>query len=216
MSCTMQNSSPDSTGNSEPSSAESSTASESSAEKTAADDGLPTSMPVISIETVNQDPDVFWPSEIMIGDPVVEVRYSGGTQKTLAYSKETGAPWNEGTAEALVLAELTDGNDAYYRFTSARSAETLNVLFTPVEDVRNFQILDLDLIFGETEAYTARVLCTLPILRPDTPMLVTMSFDGATPVNGFAYTDRNGVRSCWALDLSGEDGSLLTWEIQTQ
>ena len=167
-------------------------------------------------QAVNQDPDVFWPSEIMIGDPVVEVRYSGGAQKTLAYSKETGAPWNEGTAEALVLAELTDGNDAYYRFTSARSAETLNVLFTPVEDVRNFQILDLDLIFGETEAYTARVLCTLPILRPDTPMLVTMSFDGATPVNGFAYTDRNGVRSCWALDLSGEDGSLLTWEIQTQ
>ena len=68
MSCTMQNSSPDSTGNSEPSSAESSAASESSAEKTVDDDGLPTSMPVISIETVNQDPDVL----DFVTEPVAE------------------------------------------------------------------------------------------------------------------------------------------------
>ena len=167
-------------------------------------------------QAVNPDPDVFWPSEVMIADPVVEVRYSGGTQKTLAYSKETGAPWKEGAAGTLVRAELTEENDAYYRFASARSTETLNVLFTPAEDVRNFQVLDLDLIFGDTEEYNARVLCTLPILRPDTPMLVTMSFDGSTPSNGFAYTDSNGVRTCWALDLSGEDGSLLTWEIKTR
>ena len=67
MSCTMQSDSQAPESNAESSAAENSALDDNAAESQA-DDGLPTSLPVISIETVNQDPDVL----DFVTEPVAE------------------------------------------------------------------------------------------------------------------------------------------------
>ena len=45
-------------------------------------------------------------------------------------------------------------------------------------------------------------------------MNVRLQFIGDLPNNGVMYTDEAGVAHAFALDLSGEDGSLFFWELE--
>jgi len=55
-------------------------------------------------------------------------------------------------------------------------------------------------------------LYTLDRLTADRPLVVSTTFYGLIPNNGISYVDETGTTRFFAVDMSGEDGSLYLWE----
>ena len=90
-------------------------------------------------------------------------------------------------------------------------APLVQVLFTASDTVTDFEVLTLDTEItaeGE-ERITAAAIGRLPSLTPQTPLLVSMSFIGDMPNNGFRFTGADGAAHSFVLELSGENGELI-------
>lgn len=102
-----------------------------------------------------------------------------------------------------------------YDEISVSDAPTARVVFTVDAAVRDFRVLRLSLqSVGDdgTPEYLADEVYALETLSPERPLVVAMAFTGDLPNNGIAFTSEEGDTYRLALDISGEDGSLLLTE----
>lgn len=98
---------------------------------------------------------------------------------------------------------------------SVADAPTAKVVFTVGAEVHNVQVLRLSLKqINEdgTPEFLTEAVYTQETLSPDRPLAVSMAFAGDIPNNGIAFTNADGYTYLLALDISGEDGSLLLTE----
>ncbi len=53
-------------------------------------------------------------------------------------------------------------------------------------------------------------------MTPDTPIAVQLIFPGDLPAYGISYEDQHGILRRFAMEVSGEDGSLLLREADSE
>lgn len=94
------------------------------------------------------------------------------------------------------------------------SEEQAKVSFTSDTPVKDFVILELTLTDCSDEgvmtfdAYPA----ASPDITPEKPLVIGFTFMGDIPGYGFQYEDADGNIRRFAMEISGEDGSLITRE----
>ena len=175
-------------------------------------------------QTANEQNDVYWPSKIEIDGDRVHVVYDengahDGSQTIVSYAKADGHVFSGEAApssEPAVELSWSKGNEnPYYLFTASTESDAVGVLFTPLETLKHFEFLSIDLkdFTDESELFDTEILFSREELTPETKLLVLLSFFGDIPNNGFAYVDSYGVRHVFALNLSGENGDLIAYEI---
>lgn len=93
--------------------------------------------------------------------------------------------------------------------------EQVKVAFVGKGQVRDFKLLSLTLddvtedgapIYGITEIFAAEQL------PANHPLFVDMTFMGSIPNYGISYLDQDGVMRYFAVEMSGNDGSILLTE----
>ena len=108
-------------------------------------------------------------------------------------------------------ADLRDGG--YDTFVADEDYEPVEVVFFASRPVRNFKVLSLSMEDSEgDDLFAATELYARDSLTPDRPLVVAMVFYGDIPNNGISFEDENGVTHRCAVDINGEDGSLILWE----
>ncbi len=104
----------------------------------------------------------------------------------------------------------------YETFTAVESPQTRIMLSTNAT-VRDFKVLALtngDVDEEGNMHFDVQELYTLDRLTADRPLVVSTTFYGLIPNNGISYMDETGATRTFAVDMSGEDGSLYLWEIK--
>lgn len=110
--------------------------------------------------------------------------------------------------------DVLSGLDRYDVFY-ASEGEGTKVLFTPSRSVKDFKLLALtiedvdengNIKFASEEVYSRESL------DPECPLAAALDFFGDIPNNGFSYVDDNGTIKSFAINISGEDGSLILTE----
>ena len=102
----------------------------------------------------------------------------------------------------------------YETFTATESPQTKIILSTNAT-VRDFKVLALsngDVDDDGNMHFDVQELYTLDRLTADRPLVVSTTFYGLIPNNGISYVDETGATRTFAVDMSGEDGSLDVWE----
>lgn len=130
------------------------------------------------------------------------------------------APEDAETPEELVRVQEAEGAPAGFSGHDTFIADTtepqVKVLFSTEKGARDFKVLALTLEdAGERITFSAKELYALDKLTPERPLVVGLTFYGSTPHYGISYADESGVTRSFAVDESGEDGSLYLWEIST-
>ena len=67
-----------------------------------------------------------------------------------------------------------------------------------------------------TLTFAAQELYVQDVLAPERPLVVNMTFYGAIPNYGISYVDAGGTERRFAVEVSGEDGSLLLLEADSK
>ena len=142
------------------------------------------------------------------GDPLPLTPFSGtdgasGVPVSVRYLTEAGdvdCGW----------VTLYDGPDSCY------------ILFTTDSRVTDFTLLDLSVedftqtgavIFSATPVELDEERDSLPsVMTPDTPVAVQLIFPGDLPAYGISYVDAGGDLRRFAIEVSGDDGSVLLEE----
>ena len=88
---------------------------------------------------------------------------------------------------------------AFYTDGVATEFKVLALTFEGIDDAGNV-IFDVEEVYSQAE------------LTAERPLVVGMTFYGDIPNNGISYVDASGKLWRFAVDISGEDGSLLLWE----
>ena len=179
---------------------------------------------VLLWQTGHSDENVYWPQEITADGDLVRVRFAengshDGTGAVLSFSKEDGSeaqaqpPAAPVSASPVVIAQFAkDARPGDHISFIASEEEPVSEVVYSVSggSVRQFRVLSVDLVFTDDGfTYSDETLYTLDELTPDMPLMVTLTFLGDTPNNGFGYTDETGRTRRFVLDISGEDGSLF-------
>ena len=89
--------------------------------------------------------------------------------------------------------------------------ETAGVILTALAPVTDVKLLHLD--WDDEMAISWEEGASLGNLDTQQSVGVALTFIGDMPNNGVLYTDGEGVTHAFALDISGEDGRLILWEI---
>lgn len=115
----------------------------------------------------------------------------------------------------LVLDSVTLTPDCLIRAQwgdlTADGADGAQVILTALEPVTDVKLLKLE---WEEMAVTWEQAASLSALDAGQAVAVTLQFIGDLPNNGLQYTDAAGETHAFALDISGEDGHLLFWELE--
>ena len=97
-------------------------------------------------------------------------------------------------------------------FVANTTPPQVGIVFFARRPVRNFKVLALEPKGYNTETkrmvYRITELYAKDVLSPEVPLLVKTVLYGDMPNNGFSYTDFNGQTRYFAVNPSGEDGSL--------
>ena len=119
-----------------------------------------------------------------------------------------------------VRAEIADGRAAAptvcAEFTADSSEQQTAMLFSAAERVTDLKFLGLtvkDFVDGKM-VFDAVEMYRLPVLEPESPLLVRMTFWGDLPSYGISFTDKEGRTKRYSLGLSGADGSVVLNEIR--
>lgn len=83
------------------------------------------------------------------------------------------------------------------------------ILFIARRPVSDFQVLALDM--NDEFEFEAEPVYSLGTLTPGAPVRVSLAFYGDIPNNGISFVDEDGTLCRYAVDMSGEDGSLYLW-----
>ncbi|MBP0957733.1 MAG: hypothetical protein J5997_10255 [Oscillospiraceae bacterium] len=109
-------------------------------------------------------------------------------------------------------AVLTADHDEYDIFEP--SEEQAQAAFTSDTPVKGFVILELTLTDCNDEGVMTFIAypAASPDITPGKPLVIGFTFMGDIPGYGFQYEDTDGNIRRFALEISGEDGSLLIRE----
>ena len=91
--------------------------------------------------------------------------------------------------------------------------DAAQVILTALEPVTDAALLQLDWD-DFTAAWAPAVF--IGSLDAGQSVTVTLEFIGDMPDNGIIFTDEEGVTHAYALDISGEDGSLYFWDLEEE
>jgi len=96
-------------------------------------------------------------------------------------------------------------------FVTSQSGEgRTGVVYFAKCPLKDFKVLSLKLEkFEDKPVFLAQTLYTKDVLNPERPLLVKLCLYGSVPNNGFSYTDSKGETRYYAINASGNDGSLL-------
>ena len=119
---------------------------------------------------------------------------------------------------AVRLAESLQaiGTEDYISAVEDTSESAVHLVFTVDQTVRDVRVLslmmtDYDEATGKP-VYDMTVLEALDAVTPQKPLVITTVFYGDLPNNGIAYTDTDGTFRRFAIEMSGEDGSVFLSE----
>lgn len=117
------------------------------------------------------------------------------------------------------------GDEDYDWVTLYDGPDACCILFTADSQVTDFTLLNL---FAEDVTATGAILFSAtpvelderdslpPVMTPDTPIAVQLIFPGDLPAYGISYEDQHGILRRFAMEVSGEDGSLLLREADSE
>lgn len=113
--------------------------------------------------------------------------------------------------------ELLSRYDSVEEFIDDESEYKVQVIFSTDKPVKNFKFLELGYTEsdedGEIQLNAEQELYVMEELSPQTPLVVSMAFEGIIPTRGISYTDKDGTEKCYAVEMSGKDGALILTEI---
>lgn len=101
------------------------------------------------------------------------------------------------------------------KFTADNFDTQVKVLFSTTESVKDFKFLELQLDEVDKNgkiSFLEKEIYSLKNLTNEKPLVVDMTFFGDTPNYGISYVDNNGNTKKFAIQMSGEDSSLLLVE----
>ncbi len=94
------------------------------------------------------------------------------------------------------------------------SAQILITAQRPVTDVALLRLDWGDGLYDDVEPGPSwAAYAPLGSFEAGQTVAITLTFAGDMPENGIMYTDENGTSYAFALDISGEDGSLYFWSL---
>ena len=108
-----------------------------------------------------------------------------------------------------VLADWAENYEAAPSVTVSDDEYATWILFIARRPVSDFQVLALEM--NEEYDFDAQTVYSLGTLTPGTPVRVSLTFYGDIPNNGISFVDGDGTFHRYAVDMSGEDGSLYLW-----
>jgi hypothetical protein len=111
--------------------------------------------------------------------------------------------------------EALSGYSAYDEFIADTTEPQVMILLSAEGSVRDFKVLKLnfeDIDESGKVMFSAIELYTQDMLAPERPLVVGMTFFGLIPNNGISFIDDSGTTRNYAINISGEDGSLFMEE----
>jgi len=113
--------------------------------------------------------------------------------------------------------ELLSRYDSYDELPLRQDDYAQRLIITTSAVVEDFRFVDIsfsgaageELQFIENEEQYS-----LDYFTPDNPFVVWVSFPGILPTRAISFVDENGTTRSFAIVMSGEDGSILLFEIQ--
>ena len=121
--------------------------------------------------------------------------------KTLSFGPQPAIQVEEGEDKDWV-SSVTVSDDEYSTW----------VCFFARRPVTDFRVLALDMTDDEDSfGFNTTTVYAKDVLVPDEPLRVSLTFYGDIPNNGISFVDEDGTFRQYAVDMSGEDGSLYLW-----
>lgn len=111
--------------------------------------------------------------------------------------------------------KILDAGTPYTEFIADNSDQQVKIAFSASIGVKDFKVLKLALAEVNEDgkpSFSAKELYMVPALKPHFPLVVGITFSGSIPQYGISYTDENGRSKQFAIERSGDDGSLLLTE----
>lgn len=133
---------------------------------------------------------------------------------------ERGQDYSEAYFRALSIVNAAWAEDVLdvsnmEMFIADESQPVSKVVFSTGGVVTDFKVLALtleDVTEDGNIIFSTEVIYSVDELTKENPLLVQLTFYGTVPYYGISYTDANGVTRQFAIDESGEDGSVILWE----
>lgn len=149
-----------------------------------------------------------------------------GEESTLSDSKASENTTVEEAEEIRIRAQFAEKVkekfDSYEEFTASDVEPQVRILFQTNRPVKDFKFLNVqveNIDENGTASFSHQELYTLNELTPKRPLIVTLTFYGDLPNNGFSYVDEKGQTRYFTLELSGkgdnEDDGILLTEFET-
>ena len=159
-------------------------------------------------EELDVTQDQFWKVEEDLSKMVGKIDLIPFSQWGTSAGEPTGpsvrAQWEDEADAALTAYEITVSEEPQSK-----------VIFSAVNAVEDFKILSLileDVDENGKMSFSEEVLYSMNLLRPERPLAVGITFYGDLPCYGISYREADGTVRRFALEVSGEDGSLLLLE----
>lgn len=100
-------------------------------------------------------------------------------------------------------------------FVASSSEPQAKILFSTDRAVKDFKVLALAFESVDENgkvSFAVKELYRLDQLTPEHPLAVVTTFFGDLPNNGVSYVGEDGATRNFAVNVSGEDGSLMLTE----
>ncbi len=114
-----------------------------------------------------------------------------------------------------VSAEWASDDAAYYDEAVFENPGTfaVKIVFSARKRVSNFKILDLSPSILSSTKYNIKEKYSKEEFLPEKPLIAQVSFYGLFPNNGISFVDDSGETRRYALVVSGDDGTIILYEI---
>ena len=109
---------------------------------------------------------------------------------------------------SAAFAEDCPPEGAYARFAAEESEDAVWIAWRGYEPLKDVYLLQVDMA-AEAEIPPVEVLCYLPELPLDTPLVTGVVFPGDMSTYGLLFTDEEGEAHFFTVCISGRNGMLL-------
>lgn len=120
-------------------------------------------------------------------------------------------------SDAPVQARWAEDLPAAYDVYRASEDARAGVLFSAASPVKDFRLLALSLLDADSDGrpvFRSEDVHCQDVLTPERPLVAYLDFFGDLPNNGISFVDEQGGARCFAVSISGRDGSLQLIEFR--
>ena len=137
---------------------------------------------------------------------------SDPTEETEPGTDEQSDPVTVNYAEDVSIPEDAE----VFEFSAAGALQPVRTVFTADRTVTDLKVLALtyeDMDADGNVVFSIEELMTIPEFNADSVLKASLEYIGTIPNNGISYTDpATGKTRRFAVNMSGNDGSLFLWE----